>query len=270
MNTFKKIAKWLSIIAIVFYISICCLYYFYQDRLVFNTSVKLKKEHVFKFANPFEERYITMSDNKKLHGVLFKAKESKGLILWLPGGRGIIDSIGLDSHFYTDLKYDLFVINYRGFGKSEGKISSEKEFNQDMQSVYDNFKKEYSENKIIIFGYSLGTGPAAELASNNNPKMLILQAPYYSADGEAKRAFPYLPTSLMQKYHFPTFIGVEKTKSPIVIFHGDADERIPVEQSYELKKLLKPTDELIILKGQLHNKYEKNNEYLQELTRVLE
>src|SRR4051812_43923451 len=130
MNTFKKIAKWLSIIAIVFYISICCLYYFYQDRLMFNTSAKLKKEHVFKFSNSFEERYITMSDNKKLHGVLFKAKEPKGLILWLPGGRGIIDSIGLDSHFYTDLKYDLFVINYRGFGKSEGKISSEKEFNQ--------------------------------------------------------------------------------------------------------------------------------------------
>lgn len=269
MNKTKKILKWLFGIIIFIYLCLCAFYYFSQDKLLFNTSVKLKKEHIFKFSKPFEERYITMYDKQKLHGVLFKAKESKGLILWFPGGRGMIDSIGIDSHFYTDLKYDLFVLNYRGFGKSEGKISSEKQFNQDMQSVYDYFKKEYAENKIILFGYSLGTGPAAELASANNPKMLILKAPYYSIEEEAKEGFPYLPIGLLQRYEFPTYKSLEKTKCPVVIFHGDADKKIPVEQSYELKKTLKPKDKLIILKGQGHNHFVENANYIKNLQQLI-
>ena len=269
MTKFKKIVKWVLGVIILLYVCLCGFYYFYQDGLLFNTSAKLKKEHVFKFSDPFEERYITMPDKMKLNGILFKAKDSKGLILWFPGGRGMIDSIGVDSHFYTDLKYDLFVLNYRGFGKSEGKISSEKQFNQDMQSIYDYFKKEYAENKIILFGYSLGTGPAAELASANNPKMLILKAPYYSIEEEAKRGFPYLPIGLLQRYEFPTYKSLEKTKCPVVIFHGDADKKIPVEQSYELKKTLKPKDKLIILKGQGHNHFVENANYIKNLQQLI-
>ncbi|WP_281299408.1 alpha/beta hydrolase [Flavobacterium limnophilum] len=269
MGKIKKITKWLLGIIIVLYLCLCGFYYFFQDKLLFNTSAKLKPEHVFKFSEPFEERYISMPDNKKLNGVLFKAKESKGLILWFPGGRGMIDSIGVDSHFYTDLKYDLFILNYRGFGKSEGKISSEKQFNQDMQSVYDYFKKEYAENKIILLGYSLGTGPAAALASANNPKVLVLQAPYYSIKEEARRGFPYLPIDLLQRYEFSTYSSLQKTKCPVLIFHGDADKKIPVAQSYELEKKLKPTDQLIVLKDQGHNRFLENATYLKKLQQLI-
>lgn len=243
---------------------------FSQEKVIFNTSVKLKKDHVFKFSEPFEERSIPMEDKKKLNGVLFKAIESKGLILWFPGGRGIIDSVGVDSHIYTDLNYDLFILNFRGFGKSEGKISSEKQFNQDMQSVYDYFKKEYQEKNIILFGYSAGTGPAASVAARNNPKTLILQAPYYSMENEAQRAFYYLPVSLLSRYYFPVYSYIEKTKCPIVIIHGDKDTRIPAKlSSYKLERFLKMNDQLIILKGQGHNGFEKNNEYLVALSKVL-
>jgi pimeloyl-ACP methyl ester carboxylesterase len=265
-----KIIKWILGIIIVLYLCLCGLYFIYQDKLVFNTSVKLKQEHVFKFSEPFEERYIPMPDKKKLNGVLFKAKESKGLILWFPGGRGMIDSIGVDSKIYTDLKYDLFVLNFRGYGKSEGKISSEKQFNQDMQSVYDYFKKEYSEDKIILFGYSLGTGPAAALASANNPKMLVLQAPYYSMENEAQRAFYYLPISLLSRYEFPVYSYLEKTKCPIVIIHGDNDKKIPAKiSSHKLKQFLKPTDQLVILKGQGHNDFIENATYIKKLQQLI-
>lgn len=264
----KKILKWIVIVTALLYSGICVLFYFTQEKLLFNT-LKLQHNHVFEFANSFEERYIVMPDKQNLHGVLFKAKESKGLILWFPGGRGMIDSIGVNAHFYTDLNYDLFVLNYRGFGKSEGKISSEKQFNQDLQTVYDYFKKEYQENNIVIFGYSLGTGPAVALAKANNPKMLILKAPYYSMRKLAQKTFPYLPISLLQKYNFPMYEYLEKIKCPVVIFHGDEDKKISIEVSQRLKKHLKPSDDLIILKGQGHNGFVKNTEYLQELSGVL-
>ena len=270
MNTFKKIAKWVLGILIVIYLGLCISYYFFQEKILFNTSIKLKKEHVFKFSEPFEERYITMPDKKKLNGVLFKAKNPKGLILWYPGGRGIIDSTGTDSHIYTDLNYDYFILNFRGYGKSEGEISSEEQFNQDMQTVYDYFKKEYQEQNIILFGYSVGTGPAASVAASNNPKMLILQAPYYSMENIAQRAFYYLPVSLVSRYEFPIYSYLQKTKCPVVIIHGDKDKKIPAKtSSYKLKEFFKPTDQLIILKGQGHNSFLENAEYLKELTRII-
>lgn len=266
----KKVFIWLFSAAFLLYLSLCGWFYFAQEKLLFNTSVKLDQDHIFKFTVPFEERYITMHDKQHLHGILFRAKESKGLILWLPGGRGMLDSIGLNSQIYTDMNYDLFVLNYRGFGKSEGKIDSEKQFNQDIQTVYSDFKKEYPENKIVIFGYSLGTGPAAALAANNKPKMLILKAPYYSMVNLTQKAFSYLPVALLQKYRFATYEYLKKIKSPIVIIHGDADRKIPVDVSYGLKEYLKPTDELLIIKGQGHNSFEKNKEYIFELSKVLE
>jgi pimeloyl-ACP methyl ester carboxylesterase len=211
-----------------------------------------------------------MPDKKKLNGVLFKAKNPKGLILWYPGGRGIIDSVGIDSKIYTDLNYDLFILNFRGYGKSEGKISSEKQFDQDMQSVYDYFKKEYQEKNIILFGYSAGTGPASSVAASNNPKMLILQAPYYSLTKEGQRIFYYLPISLLNRYEFPIYSYLEKTKCPVVIIHGDNDKKIPAKtSSLLLKPFLKPNDQLIILKGQGHNHFLDNKEYLTTLTRII-
>ncbi|PXV69096.1 hypothetical protein CLV62_101365 [Dysgonomonas alginatilytica] len=266
----KKFFKWVLATTIFFYLGICILFYFSQEKVLFDTSVKVTKDHVFKFPSNFEEKYIPMPDGKKLHGVLFKAQESKGLIFYLPGGRGMLDSIGVNAPIYTDLNYDFFVLNYRGFGKSEGKIESEKQFDEDMQTAYDYFKKEYHEDSIVVFGYSLGTGPAAALAAANNPKMLVLQAPYYSMNELSEKAFPYLPVSLLQRYKFPTNEYLKKVESPIVLIHGQADKRIPVDVSYRLKESLKPTDQLIVFKGQGHNNFEKNKEYLLELSRILE
>jgi uncharacterized protein len=264
MKIIKRVIFGLSALAVLLYFTMCVWFYFNQESILFRT-VKLSKGHVFNFESKFEERYIPMPDGITLHGVLFRAKESKGLILWLPGGRGMIDSIGLDAHCYTDLNYDLFIINYRGFGKSNGKISSEKEFNNDMQMVYDYFRKEYDEKNIIIYGYSLGTGPAAALAQKNNPGMLILRAPYYSLVEMNSKYFPYLPISLLLKYKFAVYKNIRNVKCPVLIIHGDEDRKIPVEVAYRLKEEFKPGDNLLIIKNQGHDKFEKNVDYLQKI-----
>lgn len=268
MKILKKTIFWLLAIMAIFYLGICIWFYTAQDKALFKT-VKKPSDHTYKFDQNFEETDITMKDGAKLNGLLFKADSAKGLILWLPGGRGMLDSVGLDAEYYTNLGYDIFMINYRGFGKSGGQISSEKQFNEDMQTVYNHVKQRYREDQIVIFGYSLGSGPAAELAANNRPKTLILQAPYYSFTEMTQKAIPYLPISLLSKYKFKTFQSIQRVKSRIVIIHGDADKNIDIDVSNRLKDFLKPTDELIILKGQAHNHFVKNPEYLQALERVL-
>ncbi|CAN5560764.1 alpha/beta fold hydrolase [soil metagenome] len=268
MKLGKKIIIGLVVLLLVGYAGICYWFYSSQDKALFN-KVPHAATYQYQFAISFEERDIAMQDGKKLNGVLFKADSSKGLILWLPGGRGMLDSLADDAACFTKLHYDVFMINFRGFGKSEGSIKSEQQFNSDMQSVYDYFKKQYNESHLVIFGYSIGTGPAAALAANNHPKMLILQAPYYSMQEMTQKAIPYLPMSLLLKYHFNTYENLPKVTSPVVLIHGRDDKQINISVSYRLQKLLKPTDELIALEGQPHNNFIKNEQYLKAIERVL-
>jgi pimeloyl-ACP methyl ester carboxylesterase len=133
-------------------------------------------------------------------------------------------------------------------------------------------KTTYKENNIVVFGYSLGTAPAALLAADNNPKMVILQAPYYSGSYAVKDNYPFLYSiipSFLLKYKLETYKFIKQTKVPIVIFHGKSDSTFNINQSYRLKKLFKSGDELIVLENQGHNGFTENQQYVKELGRVL-
>jgi pimeloyl-ACP methyl ester carboxylesterase len=154
----------------------------------------------------------------------------------------------------------VLMIDYRGYGKSEGEITSEEQFMNDVQLVYDSIKQYYEENKIVVLGYSIGTGPAAKIAAENHPGMLVLQAPYYSLTDMMRRNYPVIPTFILE-YKFETFAYLKKCTMPVVIFHGDEDHVIPYHSSVRLKEHLKPSDRLITLKGQGHNGMTDNPEY---------
>lgn len=160
------------------------------------------------------------------------------------------------------------MLDYRGYGKSEGNISSQNQLYKDVQIVYDNLKTKYDENKIIVLGYSIGTGLATKLASSNQPKLLILQAPYYSLTDLMKHDYPIIPTFIL-KYKLETNEYIGNCKMPIVIFHGDKDEVVYYKSSVKLKKLIKANDRLIILQGQGHNGITNNPNYIIEIKKIL-
>jgi len=255
------------LIIISIYVAICGILYFAQEKLIFFPK-KLKKEYKFSFNKPFEEINIKTKDNILLNGLLFKAENSKGLIFYLHGNAGALDKWGEIAEIYTEFNYDIFILDYRGYGKSEGKINDEKQFYNDMQVVYNQLNKRYDEGKIIVLGYSIGTGPATKLAATNNPKLLILQAPYFSLTDILKYNFPLIPTFLL-KYKFETNKYIKNCKMPIVLFHGNKDEVIYYKSSVKLQKLLKKTDTFITLLGQEHNGMSGNPEYLKELEKIL-
>jgi len=249
------------------YLVLCGLLYLMQEKFIFFPE-KLEREYQFGFNQTFEELFIKMDDNVLLNAILFKADTSKGLIFYLHGNAGSLRSWGEIAKTYTDLNYDLFMLDYRGFGKSEGAISSEDQIYKDLQTVYDNIKTRYAENRIIILGYSVGTGLAAKLASSNHPRLLILQAPFFNLTDMMKHYYPIIPTFIL-KYKFETNKYIKDCKMPIVIFHGDKDEIIYYESSIKLQELIKETDTLITLKGQRHNGMSSNVKYLEELEKIL-
>jgi uncharacterized protein len=256
MKLAVKIGKWVLSIIIVLYIATCTYLYFQQESILFHPT-KLSADYQYDFDVDFEEKIIVGEDGTKLSGVLFKAENSKGLVFYLHGNAGAITTWVNAAQTYTRINYDCFVLDYRGYGKSEGEIISQDQFYSDVEIAYDSLCKHYQEENIIILGYSVGTGPAAMLASKSNAKHLILLAPYYSMVDMMNNAYPIIPSFLLE-YKFKTYEFLEKVEAPVSIFHGDKDEIIYYGSAVKLKGHFKSEDELITLPGQKHGGMNEN------------
>lgn len=263
----KKKLRVFGTIVLGLYALLCAALYFFQEKIIFIPQ-QLPKSHVFHFSQEFEELNFKTKEGIRLNGLLFKAQEAKGLIFYLHGNAGSLDTWGNVAKLYTDLGYDVFMLDYRGYGKSEGNITSPEQLFRDNQLVYSELKKRYQEEEITILGYSIGTGLATKLASINQPKQLILQAPYYSLTDMMRQQFSFIPTFIL-KYKFPIHEYFLLCEMPITIFHGDRDGIIPYESSVRLKQEFSDQVTLITLKGQGHNGMTNNPDYQRELKRIL-
>jgi pimeloyl-ACP methyl ester carboxylesterase len=258
------------VIALALYVVGCGFLYFKQEVLLFYPE-KLPANYQFRFPGEHREYPITTPDGTRLSGLLFKTKAPKGLVFFLHGNGGSLAGWGDVAATYTRLGYDVFLLDYRGYGKSQGRISSQAQLLGDVETAYNQLKAEYAEQSIIIAGYSVGTGPAAWLASRHRPRLLLLHAPYYSlADMAAHtiKLWPILPDWLL-RYPLPTNEFVQRVAAPVVLFHGDHDEVISYSSSVRLKALLKPTDQLISIRGGGHNGLLAQPQYQQVIGQLL-
>ena len=140
MLTTKKLLLRSLLILVVFYLVICILLYIFQERLIFFPE-KLNKDYRFSFNQPFEEVLISTKDKTNLHGLLFTSTNSKGLVFYLHGNAGSLASWGYVAKRFTSLGYDVFLLDYRGFGKSDGTIKSQRQLFEDAQTAYGQMKK---------------------------------------------------------------------------------------------------------------------------------
>jgi esterase/lipase len=271
-ENFKSILKPFVLTIIVFLAGILILYflillilYFFQEKLIFQAD-KLPQDYTFNFNSHFEEKWIETTDGHRINALLFKTEHSKGLILYLHGNAGSLESWGQIAPFYNSIGYDIFIPDYRGYGKSTGKIFSQKQLFEDVDRLYNELKINYSEENIVIIGYSLGTGPATYLASRNKPGSLILMAPYFSFEDLISHKFPLIPSFIL-KYPIPSNKYIVEVSAPIAIFHGKADELIYCHSSEKLHRLCKPGDKLYLIDNQNHGGINENEEF-RELLRI--
>lgn len=265
MRRLRKILLWLLILALSGYVLLCGAMYFGQESLLFHPK-KLDRSNVFYFQHPFEE-YFILSGTDTVHGLLFNADSSRGLVFYLHGNAGALDTWGEAHEFYVEQGYDFFILDYPGFGKSSGNIQSEEQIHASVEAAYDELCKYYRQVDITVIGYSIGSGPATRLASVKQPARLILQAPYYSITDLAIKEYPFIPEALL-KYPLPTYQWIPQVKCPVHVFHGDVDEIIPYEHSKRLEKLFKKGDVLHTLQGAPHNGMNKLESYRAALREI--
>ncbi|MBT8257009.1 MAG: lysophospholipase [Bacteroidia bacterium] len=230
---------WLNVLLIVVavYIAISIALYYLQDYFLFKPE-KLPEDFQFYYDNQETMEYnLETRDGAVINGVRFLPKgESKGVVLYLKGNSKSIKGWGKFAVDFTRHNYNVIMVDYRGFGKSTGR-RSQKAIKRDLQEVYNVLKDKTTEDRIILYGRSLGSGFAAKLASMNNPKMLILDAPYYSLTKVTARYMPFMPLSLLIKYPLPTYKWLKYVRCPIHIIHGTHDKLIPFKTSVKLSQV---------------------------------
>ena len=230
---------WVSTVLLIFaiYIGISIALYYLQDYMLFKPE-KLPEDFQFDYENQETKEYnLETRDGAIINGLRFFPKgESKGVVLYLKGNSKSIKGWGKFAVDFTRHGYNVLMVDYRGFGKSTGK-RSQKAIKRDLQLVYNKIKEQTTEDRIVLYGRSLGSGFAAKLASLNNPKMLILDAPYYSLTKVTARYAPFMPLSLLIKYPLPTYKWLKYVQCPIHIIHGTNDKLIPYKTSVKLSKV---------------------------------
>lgn len=264
MRRFKKVILWFFGLLIVLFFML----YFLQEKLIF-LPTELSQDYEFSFVEPHEEFFITAPDGAKLNALHFKRENPKGVVLYFHGNAGDLSRWGQITSFFVKKNYDVIVMDYRTYGKSTGKISEQALFT-DAQLFYNYALTHYDETLITVYGRSLGTGIATNIASNNKPNKLLLETPYYNLMDVAKNRFSFLPLKLLLRYEFPSSEFIQKVKCPITIFHGTEDRVVPYTSGVKLFETIPiENKKMYTIDGGHHNNLIESHVYLKGIDEVL-
>lgn len=266
--TFRKIKIGLAI-AVTAYLLIGAALYFLQDKFLFHPQ-SLSPDHRFNISVPHKEILLPVNNNKILSIVQFTVPDSlcKGVVLYFHGNKKNIERyIPFASNFIRN-HYEVWMMDYPGFGKSTGK-RSEKIIKDDASLFYQMARSRFPKDSIILYGKSFGTGVAAWLASVKDCKSLVLETPYYSIEALMHHYTWIYPVSWLSKYHFPTYQYLEKIEAPLTIFHGTDDGVIPYDQAVKLSKINERVKLITVERG-THNNLNSFAFFHQQLDSLLQ
>lgn len=264
----QQIALYVLLPLSIIYVAICLFLYFFQEKIIFRPEA-LPLDHEFNFPIPFEELNFHPKPGVVINAVKFKVSQPRGIVYYLHGNSGSLQSWGSVAKIFVDKNYEVLLIDFRTFGKSSGIISQRGLYN-DANFIYDALRRQYKEEKIILYGRSIGSGIASFVAARHRPKALILEAPYYSFKDLASYYYPWLPLSLLLRYNLRTDKHVAATSCPIYIFHGTNDKIVYHGSTEKLTRLLKPGDKVFSIEGGTHNDLELWAEYSDNILSILE
>jgi pimeloyl-ACP methyl ester carboxylesterase len=243
--------------------------YFIQDKLIFKPE-KLPADFQYKYDIPFRELFFDIAAGVRINGLHFYRERPAGLILYLHGNTRSIKGWAKYAKDFYRYNYDVVLIDYRGFGKSTGR-RSEAALLSDLQFVYQQLLKQSADNAlsaggskalpVLVYGRSIGSGFAAKLAADNDPRYLILDSPYYNFRKVVQRFIPILPVRYVLRYHLRTDLWLPMVRCHTYILHGTRDWLIPIRHSRRLQRLNPSKITLIRIHGGGHNNLTTFPEY---------
>ncbi len=208
----------------------------------------------------YDDVTFRTEDGLNLHGWFVPGKKSSPdedlhTLLWFHGNAGNINHrLENIKMLHERVQVNVFIIDYRQYGRSEGKISEKGTYiDAGAALAHLHSRKEINQEKIIFFGRSLGSAVAVELALKEKCRALILETPFTSILEMGKKLYPFLPDSLLLKTKYDSLSKIRNIKVPILIMHGDKADLVPFEHGKRLYDIANEPKEFYTIPGAGHN-----------------
>lgn len=248
----------LLLVAALLFAAVLALLWFGQERLIFQPT-PLPATQPLSTGPDVHERFVDV-DGARLSVLELRLPDPRGVVFFLHGNAGNLQSWFVNADFYRRANFDLVMLDYRGYGKSSGRIESEAQLHADVRAVWDAVAPRYAGRRVVVYGRSLGTALAATLAAQLQPDLTMLVSPYRSMSALAAQHYPWVPAALL-RYPLRTDRPLEQLHRPVLLLHGERDTLIPPAHSEALKSHA-PQARLVIVPGAGHNDLQQFDAYL--------
>lgn len=253
--------------AISFYVLLGVTLFFMQERMMFLARLPGRQLETTPRDAGFD--YVDVNfetaDGISLHGWYVYARNPRGTVLFLHGNAGNI-SHRLDSiAIFHELGLDTFIIDYRGYGQSEGKPSEEGTY-RDAEAAWQYLVTQRGQDpdRIIMFGRSMGGGVAAWLATRHKAAALIVESSFTSVVEMAAHLYPFMPVRLISRLQYPVADYVARAECPVLIVHSRDDEIIPFAMGKALYEAAPAPKAFIELAGDHNNGFLLSRDHYRE------
>jgi pimeloyl-ACP methyl ester carboxylesterase len=243
------------------YATLLLIIWWQQERLIFLPQ-PLAADHRFALGDNVHESWVDVP-GARLHALHLRNAAPRGIVFYLHGNAGNLDGWFVDADFYRRLNLDLFMLDYRGYGKSSGRIASQAQLEADVRAAWDSVAPRYAGLRRIVLGRSLGSALAAGLAAQLQPELTVLISPYDSMASMARTHYPWVPTRLL-RYPLRTDEALARVRSPVLLVHGERDEVIDAAHSERLLGAA-PHAQYVVIAGAGHNDLQQFPAYFEAL-----
>ena len=230
----------------VFYPRIENFFVFFPDRAHDSTPDR--------FGLNYQDVFFEASDGKRLHGWFFPLPGNPPVVLFCHGNAGNISHRLENVRLLVDRGLQVFIFDYRGYGKSTGR-PSEKGIYKDGLGAYDDLVKRIGilPGRIIVFGRSLGAAVALEVALSRKVKCLVMESAFTSTKDMAKTMFLFNVLSPLLPAHYDNLSKISLLQVPKLFVHGREDDIVPFSMGRKLFDAAKPPKFFYALDGAGHN-----------------
>ena len=240
------------LIAACLYLGIAALVYFRQSSLLYYPNLPGRNL----IATPqriglaYEDVSLLTADGVRLHGWFVPADRARGSLLFFHGNAGNISHRLESIEIFNRLDLDVLIIDYRGYGRSEGSVSEAGTY-RDAEAAwrYLTETRGIDPARIIVFGRSLGASIAAWLAGRQPPAGLILESGFSSVPSMAQRLYPFLPVRWLARIGYDTAAYVGALTCPLLVVHSKTDEIIPFAEGMAVYDAAPADKRLLEIRG---------------------
>jgi fermentation-respiration switch protein FrsA (DUF1100 family) len=221
------VLKWLVVLAIVGYLGGLAVLYFKQRDFIFPIPQTFRTAAAAAGFPEAEEHILTTADGEKVIVWHVPAKPDHPVVLYFPGNGDFLAGLVDRLRAIASGGIGIVAVSYRGYAGSSGQ-PSEQGLLLDAAAAYAFTSARYSADRIVVWGFSLGTGPAVATAGAQPIAKLILEAPYTSMVDVVGSHFPIVPVGWLLRDRFHSDERIARVMTPLLIMHGERDLTIPI------------------------------------------